>query len=329
MSFVYDHNREPERAAENIRRAYALREKVSDLERLSIEASYYGNGTGELDKAMLVYELWQQTYPRDPGPFIGLDALYRRTGNPEKAVEEGREALRLAPDTAIIYQNLGADYVNLNRLDEAEAVYKEAERRKLAAEGWAKSRYLLAFLKGDEAQMARLASSVTGKRGDEDVMLAAQADTEAWYGRLKNSRELTRRAMDSAERNNARETAASYQVAIALFEVNSGNREQGLADVRAAMKLAPDREVQEIAAVALARAGDTASAEKLADELDKSFPVNTAGPEVLAACDPGECRDAAQGPEPGDRTSAGCRRPGTDEQLAVGLFAWRSLSHAS
>jgi tetratricopeptide (TPR) repeat protein len=133
----------------------------------------------------------------------------------------------------------------------------------------------LAFLKGDEAQMAQLASSVSGKRGDEDVMLAAQADTEAWYGRLKNSGELTRRAMDSAERNDARETAAGYQVAIALFEVNSGNREQGIADVRAAVKLAPNREVQEIAAVALARAGDTAAAEKLASGLDKSFPVNT------------------------------------------------------
>jgi tetratricopeptide (TPR) repeat protein len=228
-----------------------------------------------LDKEVRVLELWQQTYPRDAGPFIGLDVLYRRTGNFEKALEEGREALRLAPDGAIIYQNLAADYVDLNRMDEAEATYKEAERRKLAAEGWAKSRYLLAFLKGDEVQMAQLASSVSGKRGDEDVMLAAQADTEAWYGRSKNSRELTRRAMDSAERNDARETAAGYQVAIALFEVDSGNREQGLADVHAAMKLAPNREVQQIAAVALARAGDTASAEKLADELDKSFPVNT------------------------------------------------------
>ena len=72
--------------------------------------------------------------------------------------------------------------------------------------------------------MAQLAASVTGKRGDEDVMLAAQADTEAWYGRLKNSRELTRRAMDSAERNDARETAAAYQVAEALFEVTGQPR---------------------------------------------------------------------------------------------------------
>ena len=123
--------------------------------------------------------------------------------------------------------------------------------------------------------MAQLVSSAMGKRGDEDVMLGAQADTEAWYGRLKNSRELTRRAMASAERNDAKETAASYQAALALFEVDSGNREQGRADADAAMKLAPDRDVQEMAALALARAGDTAASEKLAAELDKTFPLDT------------------------------------------------------
>jgi predicted Zn-dependent protease len=81
--------------------------------------------------------------------------------------------------------------------------------------------------------------------------------------------------MDSAERIDAKETAAGYQVTIALFEVDTGNREQGLADVHAAMKLAPNRDVQEFAAVALARAGDPAAAEKLADELDKTFPLST------------------------------------------------------
>ena len=98
-----------------------------------------------------------------------------------------------------------------------------------------------------------MTSSVTGKRSDEDVMLAAQADTEAWYGRLKNSRELIRRAMDLTERNDARD-AAGYQVAIAFFRVDSGNRAQGHHRCRrVAMKLAPNREVQEIAAGGIGR----------------------------------------------------------------------------
>lgn len=275
LASMYRDHLQPERAAENIRRAYELREKVSERERLSIQTGYYFIGTGELEKLEAVYELWRQTYPRDASPHGGLGVVYRRLGNPEKALEEAREALRLGPDAAFGYQNLAADYVDLNRLDEAEAVYKLSQERKLEYEGQPKSRYLLAFLKGDTAQMTQLASSVAGKPGAEDAMLGAQADTEAWYGRLKNARELTRRAMDSAQRGDAQEAAAGYQAALALDEVEMGYRKQGAADADAARELSPNRDAQRMAALALARAGDTAAAEKLVAELDKTHPLDT------------------------------------------------------
>lgn len=106
-------------------------------------------------------------------------------------------------------------------------------------------------------------------------MLAAQANTAAWFGKSKEARELTQRAIDSAHRNDVQETAAAYQAEVALFEADSGDRQQGRADAGAAMKLAPTRNVRPMAALALARSGDTAAAEKLADELDKSFPRGT------------------------------------------------------
>ena len=174
-----------------------------------------------------------------------------------------------------LYSNVGAIYQSLNRLDEAEAVYKQADERKLESEFLLVNRYLLAFLKGDAAQMERFASAAMGKPGTEDLLLAEQADTQAWYGKLKNARELTRRAMDSAEHNDAKETAAFYQAESALREVEMGNREQARADANAALKLAPNRDAKTMAGLALARAGDTAGAEKLAAELDKTFPLDT------------------------------------------------------
>jgi tetratricopeptide (TPR) repeat protein len=111
--------------------------------------------------------------------------------------------------------------------------------------------------------------------GSEDLLLATQADTEGWYGKLKNAHELTRRAMDSAQHNDAKESAAAYQAAAALREVESGNREQARAEANAALRLAPNRDVRAMAALALARAGDRAGAEKLAAELDKTFPLDT------------------------------------------------------
>jgi hypothetical protein len=163
----------------------------------------------------------------------------------------------------------------LNRLDEAEAVFKQAEERKLENELLLRSRYRLAFLKGDETQMAQLISAAMGKPGAEDLLLAAQADTEGWGGKLKKAHELTRRAMASAQRNDAKETAAGYQAAAALRDVESGNRKQARAEANAAVNLGPNRDVQAMAAMALAQAGDTAAAEKLAAELDKTFPLDT------------------------------------------------------
>jgi tetratricopeptide (TPR) repeat protein len=81
--------------------------------------------------------------------------------------------------------------------------------------------------------------------------------------------------MDSAQHNDAKETAAGYQAEAALREVESGNRGQARAEANAALKLAPNRDVRAMAALALARAGDTAGAEKLATELDQTFPLDT------------------------------------------------------
>jgi tetratricopeptide (TPR) repeat protein len=263
------------RAAENARKAYDLREKVSERERFWIDGEYYLNATGELEKAAQTYELWTQTYPRDDMAYAVLGFICTLLGNYEKALEQFREALRLNPNGVIGYVTVAFAYTALNRLDEAEAVYKQAEERKLEDEVLLECRYWLAFLKGDAAQMAQLLSAAMGKPGAEDLLLATQADTEGWYGKLKNAQELTGRAMDSAQHNDAKESAAGYQAEAALREVESGNREQARAEAKAALKLAPNRDVRAMAALALARAGDTAGAEKLAAELDKTFPLDT------------------------------------------------------
>jgi hypothetical protein len=167
------------------------------------------------------------------------------------------------------------DYMAVNRLDEAEAVYTQSEKRKLEHEFLLQERYWLAFLKGDTAQMAQLLSAAIGQTGSEDLLLATQADTEGWYGKLKNAHELTGRAIDSAQHGDAKERAAAYRAGAALREVEPGYREEPRAQANAALKLAPNRDVRAMAALALARAGDTAGAEKLAAELDKTFPLDT------------------------------------------------------
>ena len=271
----YFNENQGERGSEYVHKAYALREKVSERERLQIEVAYYLYVTGELEKVAQTAALWRKTYPRDGDPVGWLGMVWIFLGDWEKALNEIQESMRLDPNTMGNYVALSEAYQSLNRLDEAEAVYKQADERKIASELLLANRYLLAFLKGDATQMANFVSTAQGTPGAEDLLLAAQADTEGWYGKLKSAHELTRKAMDSAQRNDARESAAAYQAAAALREAGVGNRGPARAEANAAIKLAPNRDVRAIAALALAQAGDTVGAEKLAAELDEAHPLDT------------------------------------------------------
>jgi tetratricopeptide (TPR) repeat protein len=263
------------RGTEYLRRAYDLREKVSERERLAIEVAYYSSATGELEKAAQTYELRVQTYPRDWGAHTELGFISAGLGDWDRALEAFREAMALDPNHSFSYLNVGGASTALNRLDDAEAAYQQAEQRKLEEAGLFQNRYDLAFLKGDMAQMAQWVSAALGRAGFEDLLLGEQANTEGWHGKLTHAHELTRRAMESAQRNDAKEGAAAYQALAALREGEAGYREQARAGARAALQLGPNRDVRVFAALALARSGDTAAADTLAAGLDKAFPLGT------------------------------------------------------
>ena len=262
-------------AEENARKAYELRDRVSEQERFVIVTAYYLNSTGELYKAAQVYELWQKMYPRDYIPYVGLGYISSLLGNQERSVKEDSDALRLEPNDWVNYASLANDYMNLNRLDEAEAVFKQAEDRKLEGPNLSVNRYQVAFLKGDTAQMAESVAAAAGKPGFEDMLTATQADTEAWYGRSKNARELTRKAIDLALQSDSKGRAATYQAAAALREVEFGERALASADAEAALGLDTGYSLRAMTALALALAGNVAKAEKLADALARDRPLDT------------------------------------------------------
>jgi DNA-binding winged helix-turn-helix (wHTH) protein/tetratricopeptide (TPR) repeat protein len=275
LAILYNNLDEAPRAEENSRKAYQLRNKVSERERFAIEAEYYQHVTGELDKAAQTFEQWQQSYPRDPAPVGNLGAVYANLGKMEKFLEQTRKALRLDPDYYAIYANLGAAYMNLNRLDEAEQAFKVAEQRGLAAETLLQFWYQLDFVRGNATGMAQMVAAAAGKSGTEDSMLATQADTEAWYGKFRNASELTHRAVDLAKRNDAKETAANYEAAAALRGAAAGVRSQARSDANTAMKLSGSRDIKATTALALAQAGDISTANNLAGELNATFPLDT------------------------------------------------------
>ena len=135
--------------------------------------------------------------------------------------------------------------------------------------------YSLAFLRDDVAEMEQAVTWGAGRPGEEDVMLSTQSDTEAYYGRLGKSKEFSRRAVDSAIRADSKETAAFWEVNAALREAEFGNTAAAKEGVGAALALAPGRDVRVLAALALARVGETARAKAIVEDLEKSYPINT------------------------------------------------------
>ena len=271
---VYANLNQATRGMEPIRSAYELRGRVSERERLYIDTCYYSRVTGEMEKATQVCELWKQTYPRDVTPYLWLGNFYQILGRYEKGLQESRAALRLQPNSVTSYANLANTDLILNRVEEAQQVLSQAQARGLSSPSMQVFLYRLAFLRGDLAEMERRVAAAAGQPA-EDHLLAQQADTEAYHGRLAKARALTRRTVDSALRDGRLEAAATFRTAAALREAAFGNREQARREATAALAMAPGQMVRTLAALALARAGDTTKASGLADDLHRQAPLDT------------------------------------------------------
>jgi len=264
---------QPSLALEYATKAYGLRDRVTEREKLRISATYF-RATGEMDRESQTYELWIANYPRDFVPRGNLGVIYSSIGQQEKALVEFQESVRLAPDNVTGYGNLGTAYYNLNRLDEAKNAFDQALARKLDGGFLRVEMYYLAFLRGDAAQMEQQVAWGAGKPGAEDMLLSAQSDTEAYYGRRSTARDFSRRAVDSAVRSDSKETAALWQANAALREAEWGDTVSAKQGVTAALALSPGRDVKVAAALALARTGDVLRAKVLVGELEKSYATN-------------------------------------------------------
>jgi eukaryotic-like serine/threonine-protein kinase len=275
LGTTYFNLREPALANENLKKAFELRDRVSDRERYWFSAYYYHLVIGDLDKAVETYQLWAEDYPHDNVPRGNLGQIYGFLGQYDSGVTELLEDLRLNPDTVAGYNNLMSHYTALNRLEEAKTAYQRAKARNLDNPFLHWNLYGIAFLQKDAAEMQRQATWAAGKPQGENLLLSAQSDTEAYAGHLDRARELTRQAMQSAAQNDQQETVGQWQMNAALREAEFGNTTRARQQIEEVLAKSPNRDMQILGALALARIGDSARAEQMADDLAKQFPQDT------------------------------------------------------
>lgn len=270
----YDGLGESRRAAEYYTKAFQVRERASEEERLVISAIYYQGVSGELDRAIDAYQQQIRDFPKR-AYYTGLGNMYLFEGEYEKAAQAHAEDLRRWPDVGTKYRNLATTMLAMQNLDQARSIIERAHARNLDDFGMREVLYALAFIQRDSSALAEQQRWFAGKP-EENYGLSLDSDTEAYFGHLGKAREKTRKAMDSALRVDSKENAAVYQENAALREAAFGNMEAARREAAEGLKLAPlSNDAAAEAALAFAMAGDTARAELLANDLNRHLPLHT------------------------------------------------------
>jgi eukaryotic-like serine/threonine-protein kinase len=196
-------------------------------------------------------------------------------GHYDQSLAAHLEAMKLTPGAAKSYSNLFVAYLFLNRLDEAKAIAREAESRKLGSSFLDDNLYLVEFLNHDDGGMQREAAEAMKKSDSDDLILSFESDTAAYGGHFAQARELTRRAEEAASRGGHKGTVPAYEAEAAVREALVGNLD--LAKRRAQDALAPSEgpAVETLSAEVLAMAGASADVARLVDDLNQRYPENT------------------------------------------------------
>jgi serine/threonine protein kinase/tetratricopeptide (TPR) repeat protein len=279
LGLAYSTHGESVRSAESTMKAWLLRGRVSEREKLFIDFNYDRNVTGNLDKAYQTLELWIQTYPRAerPNPHSLLGGISTHgTGRYERAIEASRNEIATDPDFAMAYGNLATSYFLTGRFAEAEKTIQAASARKLGEfPRLIGVLYNMAVLRGDQGQMDGAVALARGMRGAEHSMAHERALALARSGHVQAARQSSNRAIELALQEGEREAAASYQAARAVWEALYGNFGEGQKNATAALERSNGRDVEYTAALGLGLSGGASRSEALASDLERRFPEDT------------------------------------------------------
>jgi eukaryotic-like serine/threonine-protein kinase len=261
-------------AESHVKKAYELRDRVSEYERLAISADYNLSVTRDLEQAVRFYEEWARLYPRDPASWNGLGLTCQVVGRYDEAATAFEQAAGLNP-SAWAYGFLAINDYLQNRFPEARETVQEARAKHIEPYQASETMYLLAFVQNDQAgmteQLARPWTDVTA--GSQEDM---QAGTASYSGRLSLSRDWSRRGIAAATAAKASIQAQQLTGELAFRTALLGRCDQARGDAKDAIGSTTDLDVRGWMALVLALCGDSAGARKLTDGLKREFPDATA-----------------------------------------------------
>jgi DNA-binding winged helix-turn-helix (wHTH) protein/tetratricopeptide (TPR) repeat protein len=275
LATIYHNKGDSALARENTTKAYDLRDRVTEAEKLAIESRYFLYVPSDLEKASQVFEFWARNYPESATALNQLGSTQANLGRYEQAADSLRAALILDPTRSTTYANLAGNLLLLNRLEDADAVLAEAEKRKLQTDFLLQVLYWRAFLRNDEKEMQRILVQSSDVPGAQALILSQQANTEAYHGHFEKADELSGVAANLMEHDGDKELAATCLAEGAVREAEIGNSTRARSLIANAQKLLRGQDVVILTALVAAQMGDRKQVETLTQEIDQQWPQNT------------------------------------------------------
>ena len=274
IGVFYINQEQLETAKEYIQKSYDLRDRVSERERFYIEEKYYNYIIGDIDKAVETLKTWSRLYPNDFIPHNNLALDYQILGNYEEALKEGLEAVRLSPNNITARENVVASFIGLGRFDEAEQASKEIERLNPESAGAHMTKYFFGFLRRDQAAMDREIAWSKGKPEEADAIITL-ANTAAHFGKLKESEDLVRRAVEMFKTQNRSENATKELLGLASNQLLVGKCQQAIENTKAGLAFYHGRNSLAGAALIYASCNDASQAQAILNQLRTAYPTDT------------------------------------------------------
>jgi serine/threonine protein kinase/tetratricopeptide (TPR) repeat protein len=253
------------------KKAFELKDRASERERLYITSHYYAD-SGQLEKGNASYELFKQTYPRDVIPYINLSATELQLGDFDKALANAQEGIRVDPDESRGYGNSANAYMGLNRLEEAKAVARQGLQLHPEFLSLHDTLAVIALAQGDSATMEREESLGKAQPDLEWALLFRHGDIAASHGQLRQAEDFYEKARQVGQRVQVKSAEAGAVAERAWVQALAGNRKEAIESANASLGIFQDYNQKLFSGSVLAFAGENKKALDLAAEVAKSRP---------------------------------------------------------
>jgi eukaryotic-like serine/threonine-protein kinase len=275
LGTIYGNLGEADLAEEYRKKAFDLKDRTSERERLYITAHYYMD-SGQVEKGIAAYELFKQTYPREVTPYSNLAVEYVLTlGKFQKGFPDAQESIQVNPDDARGYFLSAAAYMGLNRMDEAKAVLKTGLQHNpafLNLHDWLAQ---IAIAQGDLATMEKEEGFLHGDSYSEMVIKSRHGDMAASRGQLRKAQEFYAQARQTAQQLQIKESEAGALNSEAWMQAIFQNRKEAVESANAALGKSQSYNMQLVAAATLGLAGENKKALAIAGEVARKRPDDT------------------------------------------------------